>query len=210
MEIAEETGLIVPIGGWILEKACQQLATWQSQFPTKSLKLNVNLSVKQMQKVLLQQLEQLLTNYNLPDNSLVLEITESMLVENVEVTRDFLNQVKAKGISLSIDDFGTGYSCLSYLHQLPVDALKIDRSFVSPAGPNVRHQVIAESIIALSNLLGLKAIAEGVETLQQLEWLKELGCELAQGFLFSPPVPVTQATELLKQTLTTEKHKSLS
>ena len=201
IEIAEETGLIVPIGQWILHTACQQLAAWQAQFPAKPLRISVNLSVKQLQSLLLQQLEEVLTTYSLQHNSLVLEITESMLVQNVEATCNLLNQVKAKGICLSIDDFGTGYSSLSYLHQLPVDALKIDRTFVSLAGPDARNQVIAESIIALSNLLGLNAIAEGVETPQQLQWLKGLGCELAQGFLFSPPVPATQATELLKRTL---------
>ncbi|MGK7916489.1 MAG: EAL domain-containing protein, partial [Prochloraceae cyanobacterium] len=125
-------------------------------------------------------------------------ITESMLVQNVESTYDLLAEIKAKGIRLSLDDFGTGYSCLSYLHQLPVSDLKIDRSFVSPTEADARHQLIAESIIALSNLLELKVIAEGVETLPQLQWLKKLGCELGQGFLFSPPVPAAQATELLQ------------
>jgi diguanylate cyclase (GGDEF)-like protein/PAS domain S-box-containing protein len=199
IEIAEETGLIVPIGRWILHTACQQLATWQYQFPAQPLRISVNLSVKQLQELLLPQLEEVLTTYNLQGDSLVIEITESMLVQNVEATSDLLNRVKAKGINLSIDDFGTGYSSLSYLHQLPVDTLKIDRSFISPAGLDVRKQVIAKSIIGLSNLLELKAIAEGIETPQQLEWLKKLGCELGQGFLFSPPLPAAQATELLKR-----------
>ncbi len=198
--IAEETGLIEPIGRWVWHTACQQLATWQAQFPDKPLKISINLSVKQLQEMLLQQLEEVLTSYGLQSDSLVLEITESMLVQNVESTRELLDQLKAKGIRFSIDDFGTGYSSLSYLHQLPVSDLKIDRAFVSPTGPDARNQVIAESIIALSNLLELEAIAEGVETLQQLQWLKELGCELGQGFLFSPPVPAAQATELLQRT----------
>ncbi len=199
MEIAEETELIGPIGYWILHRACQQLAAWQTQFPAQSLQISVNLSVKQLQNSLLQELEEVLTTYNLQDNSLGLEITESMVVQNVEVTCRLLEQIKAKGICLSIDDFGTGYSSLSYLTQLPVDNLKIDRSFVSPAATDPRNQVIAESAITLSNLLGLKAIAEGIETPQQLEWLKGLDCELGQGFLFSPPVTAAQATELLKQ-----------
>ena len=196
--IAEETGLIVPIGEWILQAACQQLATWQTQFPEQSLSISVNLSVKQLQKFLLKHLDEVLINSGIQKDSLVLEITESMLVEKIQSTRALLDQIKAKGIRLKIDDFGTGYSSLSYLHLLPVDALKIDRAFVSLAKPDARNQVIAESIIALSNLLKLEAIAEGVETPQQLQWLKELGCELGQGFLFSPPVPAAQATELLK------------
>ena len=196
--IAEETGLILTLGRWVLHTACQQLATWQAQFPNKPLRISVNLSVKQLQEMLLPQLEEVLTKYPLQDDSLVLEITESMLVQNVESTYDLLAEIKAKGIRLSLDDFGTGYSCLSYLHQLPVSDLKIDRSFVSPTEADARHQLIAESIIALSNLLELKVIAEGVETLPQLQWLKKLGCELGQGFLFSPPVPTAQATELLQ------------
>ena len=196
--IAEETGLILPLGRWVLHTACQQLAAWQAQFPDKPLRISVNLSVKQLQEKLLPQVEEVLTHYPLQDDSLVLEITESMLVQNVESTRDLLTQIQAKGIRFSIDDFGTGYSCLSYLHQLPVSHLKIDRTFVSPSQPDARHQLIAESIIALSNLLELKVIAEGVETLPQLQWLKKLGCELGQGFLFSPPVPAAQATELLQ------------
>ncbi len=197
--IAEETELIAPMGHWILHTASQQLASWQAQFPAKPLRISINLSVKQLQSSLLQQLEEVLATYNLQNNSLGLEITESMLVQNVEVTRRLLEQIKAEGICLSIDDFGTGYSSLSYLNQLPVDTLKIDRTFVSPAATDIRNQVIAESVIALSNALGLKAIAEGIETPQQLQWLKGLDCELGQGFLFSPPVTAAQATELLKQ-----------
>lgn len=207
--IAEETGLIIPIGRWLLHTACQQLSHWQTQFPTYNLKMSVNLSVRQLQGFLLEQLEEVLNSYNINTYSLVLEITESMLVQNVEITRDLLNQIKAKGIYISIDDFGTGYSSLSYLHQLPVNTLKIDRSFVSPDKLNDRHQVIAKSIIALSKLLNLNVIAEGVETPKQFYWLKKLGCESAQGYLFSPPVPENQATELLqKMVLCFPNHKS--
>lgn len=199
IEIAEETGLIVPIGRWLLHEAGRQLADWQAQFPDRPLKLSVNLSVKQLQHFLLPQLDELLAAHALKKNSLVLEITESMLVENVEATCELLEQIRSKGIPISIDDFGTGYSSLSYLQRLPVDALKIDRAFVNPAEPDSRHRTIAESIVVLSNLLELSAIAEGVETIEQLEWLETLGCEAAQGFLFSPPVPADRATELLKQ-----------
>ncbi len=150
-------------------------------------------------KELLQQLDRALTSNNLQGHSLVLEITESMLVSNAESTRKLLESIEAKDICLSIDDFGTGYSCLSYLHHLPISYLKIDRTFVSSKSPNASNQVIAEAIIALSNLLELKTIAEGIETPQQLQWLNSLGCQLGQGFLFSPPVPAPMVTKLLQR-----------
>ncbi|MEM6252786.1 MAG: EAL domain-containing protein [Cyanobacteria bacterium P01_D01_bin.156] len=202
IDISEDTGLIIPIGQWILHQACRQLAVWQAQFPDHDLSISVNLSVKQLQTSLLQELEAVMTQYGLRQNSLILEITESMLVENVEAMHDLLNQIRAQGICLSIDDFGTGYSSLRYLHQLPVNALKIDRAFVNLTKQDTRNQVIAESVIALSNLLQLSTVAEGIETLEQCQWLKMLGCSLGQGFLFSQPVPTKQATELLKQGLT--------
>ncbi|MGB7249998.1 MAG: EAL domain-containing protein, partial [Phormidesmis sp.] len=176
IEIAEETGQIEAIGEWTLHSACQQLASWQAQFPNRPLKISVNLSVQQLQPSLLPMLEDILTSYPIQPSSLILEITESVLVQTIDATVALLKQIQAKGIEISIDDFGTGYSSLSYLHQLPVDALKIDRAFVSQIEPNARSQVIAELIIALSHLLGLSAIAEGVETPQQLKWLKRLGC----------------------------------
>ncbi len=199
IETAEETGLIEPIGEWVLPSAWQQLARWQAQFPQRALQISVNLSVKQLKTSLLQTLEDVLTAYCIQPDSLMLEITESMLVQNIGPTVKLLEQIKAKGIRISIDDFGTGYSSLSYLHQLPIDALKIDRAFVSPAEPDARHQVIAESIVALSNLLELNAIAEGIETAQQLAWLQRLGCESGQGYFFSPPVSAEQATQMLTQ-----------
>ncbi len=197
--IAEETGLITPIGIWVLQTACHQLAIWQQQCPQQGLKMSINLSVSQLDSQLLTQLDEVLRRYALPQNSLVLEITESMLVQNIDANYDLLNQIKARGVGLSIDDFGTGYSSLSYLHRLPVDALKIDRAFVSPHASDARNQIIAESIVALSNLLELNAIAEGIETPAQLEWLKILGCEFGQGFFFSPPLPPQQATLFLSQ-----------
>lgn len=198
IEIAEETGLIVSIGQWILNAACEQLAIWESRFPHRPINVSVNLSVQQLQESLLQKLEEIAALKLLKSNSLTLEITESMLIQNMASTQKLLSRIRAMGIRLSIDDFGTGYSCLSYLHQLPVNALKIDRTFVSPASPDARNQAISESIIALTNQLGLDAIAEGVETPQQLKWLKDLGCEFGQGFLFASAYSATQATELLQ------------
>ena len=199
--IAEETGLIKPIGQWVLSTACQQLADWQRQHPHKPLKMSVNLSVQQLQPALISQIEAVLAASQISPDALVLELTESMLAQNIEITQDLLEQVKQLGPRLSIDDFGTGYSSLSYLSHLPVDHLKIDRAFVSPGQTDIRNQVIAESIVALSDLLGLGGIAEGIETPGQLDWLKQLGCQEGQGYLFSAPVPAEVAAQLLYQTI---------
>ena len=185
------------MGEWILQRACQQLARWQAQFPNRPLKISVNLSVKQLQSSVLPKIDHVLTAARIRPHSLMLEITESMLVQNIETTVSLLEAIKAKGVDISIDDFGTGYSSLSYLHQLPIDALKIDRTFVSATEPNARNQAIVKSIVALSHLLKLTAIAEGIETAQQLKWLQMLGCELGQGYFFSPPVTASEATKLL-------------
>jgi diguanylate cyclase (GGDEF)-like protein/PAS domain S-box-containing protein len=203
MAVAEETGLIVPIGEWVLQTACQQLADWQTTLAlNRNLKMTVNLSVKQLQpSVLIPQLQQALHKTGIISHSLTLEITESLLIQNIETTSKLLSEVQARGVRISIDDFGTGYSSLSYLHQLPVDALKIDRAFVSPGDSSSRHKTIAGSIVGLSNLLGLNAIAEGIETVEQLHWLQTLKCEYGQGYLFSQPVSPSQAKTLLEQDL---------
>ncbi|MEM1291331.1 MAG: EAL domain-containing protein [Cyanobacteria bacterium P01_H01_bin.162] len=200
IHVAEESNLMPPLGEWMLLTACQQVSEWQAQIaPAAGLCLSVNLSVKQLHpSMLLPQLKQVLAMTQIKPQTLALELTESLLVENIETTSDMLHQLQAIGVTISIDDFGTGYSSLSYLHQLPVNALKIDRSFVSPSQPNLRNQTIAESIVGLSNLLGFNAIAEGIETPQQLAWLRSLQCEYGQGFLFAPPVPAAQAEQLLR------------
>jgi diguanylate cyclase (GGDEF)-like protein/PAS domain S-box-containing protein len=201
--LAEETGLIVAIGNWLLQTACQQLAAWRQQVTgAQDLRLSVNLSVRQLQSNdLLAQFDQVLAVSGIPPEALTLEITESLLVQNFERTHQLLSEVQAKGIHVSIDDFGTGYSSLSYLHRLPVDALKIDRAFISYMGQDAKNQTIAESIIALSNVLGLNAIAEGIETVDQLNWLQDHGCEYGQGYLFSRPIPAQEVTTLLQQDL---------
>lgn len=197
--IAEDTRLIVPMGWWVLKTACAQMAIWQTQCPSQNLRISINLSAQQLHPELLEHLDEALGQSNLPGEQLVLEITESMLVQNLDATDSVLKQLKSRGVCLTIDDFGTGYSSLSYLHRLTADALKIDRSFVSPCVHDDRNQAIASSIVALSNLLELQAIAEGIETLDQLQWLKSLDCELGQGYYFSPPISVDQATELIDQ-----------
>lgn len=197
--VAEETGLIMPLDRWVLQTACRQLVTWHSRYPRqKALKINVNLSVKDLLRPdLLEDLDQLLAQTGLEGHYLNLEITESMLIENIQASLVLLEQLKARGIPLTIDDFGTGYSSLSYLHQLPVDAFKIDRSFVMDMETNRRNIDIIETIITLSNRLGLNAIAEGVETKHQLHQLQQMGCELGQGYWFGRPLPPDAIGEYL-------------
>jgi diguanylate cyclase (GGDEF)-like protein/PAS domain S-box-containing protein len=201
--LAEETGLIVPLGEWILEAVCQQIKLWQEQFPLKvPLKVSVNLSAKQLRGTnFVQKIDQILMKTGLEGCNLQLELTESMLMDDVENLMETLSQLRIRGIHLSIDDFGTGYSSLSYLHRFPVNYLKIDRSFVQGLGDNTESLKITESIVALANNLKIAAIAEGVETKEQLIQLRKLGCEYVQGYLFSPPVPAKAATEFLYKLL---------
>ncbi|MEJ6480829.1 EAL domain-containing protein [Nostoc punctiforme UO1] len=190
VSIAEETGLIVQIDRWMLYKACQHLANWKTKFATHfPIKVNINLSAQGIrQGNLIEYIEQILAQTGLEGDCITLEITESMLIENISQTIDLLSQLKSRKIQISIDDFGTGYSSLNYLHRLPADNLKIDRSFVSQMQQGNRNYQVVSTIIALSNQLGLAVVAEGIETPQQLQWLQELGCEFGQGYLFSKPL----------------------
>ncbi|WP_392478878.1 EAL domain-containing protein [Nostoc sp. C110] len=203
VSIAEETGLIVQIDRWMLYKACQHLANWKAKFATHfPIKVNINLSVQDIrQGNLIEYIDQILAQTGLEGDCITLEITESMLIENISQTIDLLSQLKSRRIQISIDDFGTGYSSLNYLHRLPADNLKIDRSFVSQMQQGNRNYQVVSTIIALSNQLGLAVVAEGIETPQQLQWLQELGCEFGQGYLFSKPLS-HQTVEAL---LTTSK-----
>jgi diguanylate cyclase (GGDEF)-like protein/PAS domain S-box-containing protein len=197
--IAEETGLIVPLDRWVLAEATQQLSHWHRRYPhCASLTMSVNFSVKDLlHGDLLDDLHQILAQTGLGRHHLNLEITESTLIEDIQAMVLLLQQLKSRGFTVTIDDFGTGYSSLSYLHQLPVDALKIDRSFVMAMEASRRNSDIVETIITLSNRLGLAAIAEGVETQAQLEHLHQLGCELGQGYWFAKPLPAEAAEALL-------------
>ena len=196
--VAEETGLIVPIGEWVIKEACRQLHIWQTQFPDAAqLKISVNLATQQVKEPgFLDKLDSIIRTIQLPKNSLQLEITESTLMEGKQETIDLLRKIRRKGIKLSIDDFGTGYSSLRYLHRFPINNLKIDRSFVQGMLDEKENFEIVKTIIALARTLKMDVIAEGVETLKQLKVLKVLHCKLGQGYLFSKPLD-SDSIELL-------------
>ena len=199
IRVAEETGLIVPIGKWVLQEACRQMHWWQKKFPSDSpLSINVNLSAKQLsQPDLVGQIEQTLNISGLKRGTLRLEITETVIMEKAEFVIDTLMQLKAMDVLLDIDDFGTGYSSLSYLHRFPIDALKIDRSFTSKMDVDKESLEIIKTIVTLARNLGKKVIVEGVENANQLSLLKELKCDYAQGYFFSKPVDGKSAETLL-------------
>lgn len=197
--IAEETGLIVPLGWWVLERCCRQTRIWQQRFPSDPpLFVSVNVSGKLfMKRGIVERLVGILEETGLPPESLRLEVTENVVLEHVDVALDNLNQLRAMGIQLSIDDFGTGYSSLSYLQRFHYDQLKIDRSFVSRLGHGSDSRAIVETILGLAATLGIGVVAEGVETAEQAERLRQMACPHGQGFWFSKPVDAEQATELL-------------
>jgi diguanylate cyclase (GGDEF)-like protein len=197
--ISEENGLIVPLGYWVLDKACQQIREWQVQYPADPpLTISVNLSTRQcIQPDLIQRIVDVLQKNNLDANSLKLELTESLIVEDSESISAMLSELRAFGIQVQIDDFGTGYSALSYLHTLPIDTLKIDRTFINRLGINGSGSDIVRTILTLAHNLGMKVVAEGVETDDQLSKLKAMDCEYVQGFLFSKPVDSKMAGTLL-------------
>jgi diguanylate cyclase (GGDEF)-like protein/PAS domain S-box-containing protein len=200
--VAEETGLIIPMGEWILRQACAQTRAWQVQYPMDApLTISVNLSGKQFaQPDLSEQVETILRETNLDPSALKLEITESAMVENEEAARGMLRQLRLLGVGLSIDDFGTGYSSLSSLHRFPISTLKIDASFVRRMSGQNENTEIVRTIMSLADNLGMDVTAEGVETLEQVTKLRTFGCEKGQGFFFSRPVSATNAEALLRET----------
>lgn len=196
--VAEETGLIIPIGEWVLQTACAQLAIWQAAGMPK-LRMCVNLSVRQFRNLnLVAIVGRALAASALDPADLELEITESIMVEE-QIVIDTLRELDALGVNFSIDDFGTGYSSLSYLKRLPIDTLKIDRSFVTDIPDNADDAAIAQAIIAMAQSLGMRVVAEGVESLEQNRFLQRHGCDAMQGYYFSKPLPAAELTVVLQK-----------
>jgi diguanylate cyclase (GGDEF)-like protein/PAS domain S-box-containing protein len=197
--LAEETGLIVPIGEWVLDTACRQNKAWQDAgFPPMYVSINIS-SLQFKQPSFVRTIGKVLQDTGLNPQYLELEVTETILMETTEAAIQTLNELKSMGVRISIDDFGTGYSSLSYLKRFPIDTLKIDRSFVRDVTSDPDDKAIINAIIALARSLNLKVIAEGVETIQQLVCLHEQGSDGMQGYLFSPPLPKDSLTQLLKE-----------
>ena len=196
--IAEETGLIVQIGAWVLQEGCRQAREWLDQ--GFNIRMSINLSARQLRSDnLLPLIEQTLATYRLPEHSLELEITESALMERPDQAIAILNVIKGMGVALALDDFGTGYSSLAYLKRFPIDRLKIDRSFVRDIETDPNDRAIALSTIALAHSLGLQVTAEGVEETAQRDFLREHGCDNAQGWLYSKAQPAEVAGAMLKK-----------
>ena len=198
ISVAEETGLIIPMGKLLLEATCQQLAQWQQQgIISDDFYVSFNLSVSQItQSTLPQELSQILTRHQLQPKQLRLEITETALLDNV-LAKDVITKLAAQGFHFCIDDFGTGYSSFSYLHQLPVQTLKIDRSFIHNLFPDNRNFQLISAILGMVKTLNMITVSEGIETREQLHLLKELRCELGQGYLFAEPCPAEIITHKL-------------
>ncbi|HLN64914.1 MAG TPA: GGDEF domain-containing phosphodiesterase, partial [Symbiobacteriaceae bacterium] len=197
--LAEETGLIVRLGAWVLREACRQVEQWQQRFPGPTpLVLSVNLSARQLQHPgLVAEVADALADFPLAPGSLVLEITESVLMQSTDGVVATLEALKGLGVQIAIDDFGTGYSSLAYLRKFPVDIVKIDRSFVGAVGSGFKESALVKGIIDIAHALGLTTVAEGVERPEQVAELHALQCRLGQGYLFGRPAEAEAMDSLL-------------
>jgi diguanylate cyclase (GGDEF)-like protein len=199
--LAEQSGLIVPIGRWALEEACRQAVNWKRTHGIDDFKIGVNISAWQIQQAgIVEEVRNALSESGLPASNLTLEITESVMLRETESTLSRLRELKAIGLSLAVDDFGTGYSSLSYLQRFPIDVLKIDKAFVESVGSG-SDNALTRAIIALGTALGLTMVAEGIERVEQVEGLRFLGCPSGQGYFFSHPVPAADFDQLLLRPL---------
>jgi EAL domain-containing protein (putative c-di-GMP-specific phosphodiesterase class I) len=198
--IAEESGLIVPLGRWVLDRACRDLANWTRTHPQAGrLYVSVNLSARQLEDPLVvSDVQAALSDSHLEPSRLVLEITETALMHDMQAALARLNALKALGIRLSVDDFGTGYSSLSYLRQFPIDTVKIDKSFIDEVYKGGDDATFVGAILRLSEALHLDTLAEGIETEDQAITLEQLGCHLGQGYLYAKPLDPTDIDELLR------------
>lgn len=197
--IAEQTGLIVPLGRWVLREAVRQLAEWTAMLPPgRTLTIAVNLSGRQVADPrLLEEIQSLVEQHGLARGALKLELTESVLVKNADVVQRFITDLKEQGVHLWVDDFGTGYSSLSYLHRFPVDGLKIDKAFIDALDGTEASAAMVRTILSLAKNLGVEAIAEGIELEVQADQLRALGCVRGQGYLFSKPIPASEVEAML-------------
>jgi EAL domain-containing protein (putative c-di-GMP-specific phosphodiesterase class I) len=196
--LAEETGLIAPIGRWVLETACRQARRWLDELPERRLVMSVNLSARQFaHSSIVDDVRETLAASRLPADRLELEITESVLLDESEDSATALRALRELGVGLVLDDFGTGYSSLSYLRRLPLDTIKIDRSFVDGIDDDNSNLPIVQAVIALAHGLGIEVVAEGIETAGQLERLRELVCDRGQGYFYARPQPPEALGELL-------------
>jgi EAL domain-containing protein (putative c-di-GMP-specific phosphodiesterase class I) len=203
--LSEETGLILPIGHWVLESACSQIKAWQQDESTRDLVLSVNVSAREFRQTdFVLQVKAAIQRHGINPKLLKLELTESLLLENIEGTISVMNTLNKIGVQFSLDDFGTGYSSLQYLKRLPLDQIKIDQSFVRDIANDSSDKAIVRTIIAMANSLNLDVIAEGVETEVQRQLLFHKGCTHYQGYLFGKPVPIEQFEVLVKQVLKTQ------
>jgi len=197
--VAEDTGLILLIGKWVLREACRQMNEWQSKFDSsESMIISVNLSARQVErKSLVEEIASTLKETQLPPRCLRLEITESVIMNNPEQAIESVKQLREMGVRVSIDDFGTGYSSLGYLHKFPVDTLKVDRSFINRIGNEGENAEIVQTIITLAASLNMEVVAEGIETAEQLDFLRHISCKFGQGYFYSRPVDSDSAGEML-------------
>jgi diguanylate cyclase (GGDEF)-like protein/PAS domain S-box-containing protein len=199
IDIAEESGLMIPIGLWVIEEACRRLADWQARYPEAAgLVMSVNISAKQLfQPSFIESVDQILKRTGVNPHDVCFELTETVLLESPDAVK-VLEQLRALGLTLSVDDFGTGYSSLGYLSRLPVSRLKIDRSFVAKMLEETKESQIVRSIMTLAAAIGADVVAEGIECQGQLSALRSLGCRIGQGYYFAPPMPLSRAEALLK------------
>jgi EAL domain-containing protein (putative c-di-GMP-specific phosphodiesterase class I) len=195
--VAEETGLIVPIGRWVLQEACRQAARWAGS--RRWLGMSVNVSVHQLtEPAFVAELAEVLATTDLPPETLLLEVTETVLMQDVEAMIERLWEVRRLGVRIAVDDFGMGHSCLQYLLRFPLDVLKMPREFVGPIAGAAHEQVVGGAILDLGASLGLRVVAEGIETSAQLARLRQRGCQLGQGFLFARPLEAQRLEALLQ------------
>jgi diguanylate cyclase (GGDEF)-like protein len=198
LQALEESGLIIPVGRWALREACRQARAWQDLFPESAYEMTVNVSPRQLlQTDFTEMVDEVLESTGLEPGRLCLEITEGSLLLDVEPAWAVLREVRSRGVHLALDDFGSGTSSLSYLRRFRLDSLKIDRSFVTTVAESEEDEAVLGQLVGLAHALGMRAVAEGVETDEQLEVLRRLGCDLAQGYAFAAPGPADEVQEML-------------